>query len=124
MTENDTGMHKENMEYPPGNVSSTEMPDASSRNPNAFRNSDGLKSSNDSDVERLSAITLFPEITEINSSEIEIAQYTVDEEKEIHTIYLGMRIQQGIYKLEIDYQAWIDDNAFFIGNFNSSGVEG
>ncbi|XP_076675185.1 aminopeptidase N isoform X1 [Andrena cerasifolii] len=123
VTENGTGMYTENMEYPPGNESSNGMSEASSRNPNAFRNSDELKSSNDSDVKRLSAITLFPGITEINSSEIEIAQYTVDEEKEIHTIYLGMRIQQGIYKLEIDYQAWIDDNAFFIGNFSSSGEE-
>ncbi|XP_076633175.1 aminopeptidase N [Colletes latitarsis] len=58
-----------------------------------------------------------------NSSEIEITQHTTDENNEIHTIHLGTRIQGGIYSLEIDYQAQIDDNGFFIANYTSSGDE-
>lgn len=55
------------------------------------------------------------------SSQIQITQYDIDADKEVHTIYLGSRIQQGIYLLEIEYDLLIDEHIFFIGSYNSSG---
>ncbi|XP_076764436.1 thyrotropin-releasing hormone-degrading ectoenzyme isoform X2 [Xylocopa sonorina] len=48
-----------------------------------------------------------------------IKEYDVNEDTEVHTIQLGTRIQQGVYSLEIEYEAIIDENAFFVANYSS-----
>ncbi|XP_017797944.1 PREDICTED: aminopeptidase N-like [Habropoda laboriosa] len=57
------------------------------------------------------------------SSRIPITQYNVDDDREVHTIHLGTWIHQGVYLLEIEYQALIDENAFFIANYSASGKQ-
>ncbi|CAK9797807.1 Thyrotropin-releasing hormone-degrading ectoenzyme [Anthophora plagiata] len=58
-----------------------------------------------------------------NTSRIPITQYEIDDDREVHTIHLGTSIQRGVYLLEIEYQAPIDENAFFVGNYSASDKE-
>ncbi|CAL7933659.1 unnamed protein product [Xylocopa violacea] len=60
------------------------------------------------------------EFFENDSSEIQITEYDVNEDTEVHTIQLGTRIQEGVYSLEIEYEAIIDENAFFVANYSTS----
>nr|XP_034185572.1 aminopeptidase N-like [Osmia lignaria]XP_034185573.1 aminopeptidase N-like [Osmia lignaria] len=65
-----------------------------------------------------------PNLSDSNSfSEIEITEYRIDDEKDIHTIHLANQLKEGIYFLEIDYQIVINENAFFITNCCSSEEE-
>lgn len=56
-------------------------------------------------------------------SEIQITEYRIDDEKDIHTIQLANRLKEGIYFLEIDYQVSINENAFFVTNCCTSEEE-
>ncbi|XP_054015941.1 uncharacterized protein LOC128896599 [Hylaeus anthracinus] len=98
-TENETFLYKQDAEYPLENVSFVEASKGSSAKHSSFNK------------------------TEINLSEIEVTRYETDENNEIHTLYLGSPIQEGIYSLEIAYEAGIDDNAFFVANYSGSGEE-
>nr|XP_012138974.1 PREDICTED: thyrotropin-releasing hormone-degrading ectoenzyme-like isoform X1 [Megachile rotundata] len=53
-----------------------------------------------------------------NSTEIKITEYEIDDDKDIHTVSLETALQPGVYFLDIDYQAPITENAFFISNYS------
>ncbi|XP_076226319.1 thyrotropin-releasing hormone-degrading ectoenzyme isoform X1 [Nomia melanderi] len=63
-------------------------------------------------------IKIQPDVSDVSTSDIKIAQYSTDDNKDIHRISLETPIQEGIYSLKIDYQVLIDESAFFIANYS------
>ncbi|KZC13130.1 Thyrotropin-releasing hormone-degrading ectoenzyme [Dufourea novaeangliae] len=112
VSENETVLSQENTERATESLSADEGFETSSSKDYDAR------SANHSDVKEP-----YPDVPAFSSSEIAITQYIIDDDKEIHTIFLETPIQEGIYLLEIDYHTWIDDNAFFIANYTASDQE-
>ncbi|XP_076648380.1 thyrotropin-releasing hormone-degrading ectoenzyme isoform X2 [Halictus rubicundus] len=84
----------------------------------AFPINDNVNSTNGSNIFNSEA-----DVSEVFLSDIEIAEYSIDDNKEIHTISLEEPIQQGFYSLKIDYEVQINEEAFFIANYTSSDQE-
>lgn len=124
LTENETVLvEKQNTDQPSVNVTIVGITRVSTIKRESSQNADELKGSNVSDVEEFPETASFPEFSKANSSEVKITQYTIDEDKEVHTISLESQIQGGIYSLEIDYDVCIDRDAFFASDFSSSNKE-
>lgn len=120
LTENETILYEKNIEHLSKNVSSIEKAKLSSINYASVSNIDKIKNSNVDDKQYESA-TPDHSFETVLSSEIQITEYDIDEDKELHTIQLETRIYQGVYLFEIEYEALIDENVFFIANYSASG---
>lgn len=103
---NKTVLYEENAKHSSENLSLVEESAISSVN-------DEANITNEIDI-----INIQPDVSEASSSDIKIAQYSTDDNKDIHRISLETPIQEGIYSLKIDYQVLIDENAFFIANYS------
>lgn len=120
LTENETILYEKNIEHLSRNVSSIEKSKLSSIN---YANIDKIKNSNVDDKEYETVTTRDDTFESVSSNEIQITEYNIDEDKEVHAIQLKTRIYQGVYSFEIEYEALIDENVFFIGNYSTSGEE-
>lgn len=123
LTENETILYEKNIEHLSRNVSSIEKSKLSSINYASVSNIDKIKNSNVDDKEYETVTTRDDTFESISSNEIQITEYNIDEDKEVHAIQLKTRIYQGVYSFEIEYEALIDENVFFIGNYSTSGEE-
>lgn len=121
LTENETILYEKNIEHLSKNVSSIEKAKLSSINYASVSNIDKIKNSNVDDKQYESTTTPDHSFETHSSSEIQITEYDIDEDKELHTIQLETRIYQGVYLFEIEYEALIDENVFFIANYSASG---
>lgn len=120
LTENETILYEKNIEHLSKNVSSIEKAKLSSINYASVSNIDKIKNSNVDD-KQYESVTPDHSFETVLSSEIQITEYDIDEDKELHTIQLETRIYQGVYLFEIEYEALIDENVFFIANYSASG---
>lgn len=111
VAENKTVLYEKNNEYLPEFVSSARGFKMPPINDGSFLNAEKPNQPNITETKQ-------PENV---SPKIQIKQYDVDDDKEIHTIQLATTIQQGVYSLEIVYQVLIDESAFFIANYSMSG---
>ncbi|KAG9434300.1 thyrotropin-releasing hormone-degrading ectoenzyme isoform X1 [Apis mellifera carnica] len=123
LTENETILYEKNIEHLSRNVSSIEKSKLSSINYASVSNIDKIKNSNVDDKEYETVTTRDDTFESVSSNEIQITEYNIDEDKEVHAIQLKTRIYQGVYSFEIEYEALIDENVFFIGNYSTSGEE-
>lgn len=123
LTENETILYEKNIEHLSKNVSSIEKSKLSSVNYASVSNIDKIKNSNVDDKEYESVMTPDDSSKSVSSNEIQITEYNIDEDKEVHTIQLKTRIYQGVYSFEAEYEALIDENVFFIANYSTSGEE-
>lgn len=123
LTENETILYEKNIEHLSRNVSSIEKSKLSSINYASVSNIDKIKNSNVDDKEYETVTTRDDTFESVSSNEIQITEYNIDEDKEVHVIQLKTRIYQGVYSFEIEYEALIDENVFFIGNYSTSGEE-
>lgn len=120
LSENETLVYDENVTNSSENRSSDEEANVTLSNYALVSDTDEIDDSNVDEIIQLESVP--PAVSPGNaSSQIQITQYDIDADKEVHTIYLGSRIQQGIYLLEIEYDLLIDEHIFFIGSYNSSG---
>nr|XP_033335062.1 thyrotropin-releasing hormone-degrading ectoenzyme-like isoform X1 [Megalopta genalis] len=106
-TATETIPHEQNENHSSENLTSVEGSTASVIN-------DNVTNTNQSNV-----INSYPDISVASLSDIEITEYLIDDNKEIHTISLGKPIQDGIYLMNIDYEVQVDESAFFISNYTS-----
>lgn len=119
LSENETLVYDENVTNSWENRSSDEA-NVTLSNYALVSDTDKIDDSNVDEIIQFESVP--PAVSPGNaSSQIQITQYDIDADKEVHTIYLGSRIQQGIYLLEIEYDLLIDEHIFFIGSYNSSG---
>ncbi|XP_076290267.1 thyrotropin-releasing hormone-degrading ectoenzyme isoform X2 [Lasioglossum baleicum] len=84
----------------------------------AFPINENVSSTNGSDVFNSKS-----DVSEVFLSNIEIAEYSIDDNNEIHTISLEEPIGEGLYSLKIDYEVQINEDAFFIANYTNSDQE-
>ncbi|XP_033365895.1 thyrotropin-releasing hormone-degrading ectoenzyme-like isoform X1 [Bombus vosnesenskii] len=120
LSENETLVYDENVTNSSENRSSDEEANVTLSNYALVSDTDKIDDSNVDEIIQFESVP--PAVSPGNaSSQIQITQYDIDADKEVHTIYLGSRIQQGIYLLEIEYDLLIDEHIFFIGSYNSSG---
>lgn len=120
LRENETVVYDENATNSSENRSSVEEADVSLSNYALVSDTDKIDDSNVDAIIQFGSVP--PAVSAGNvSSQIQITQYDIDVDKEVHTIHLASGIQQGIYLLEIEYDLLIDERIFFIGSYNSSG---